>query len=41
MNEDPIVFATRDRVTWAIAVVTVAILLMAAKGPFGVPGLME
>ena len=41
MNEDPIVFATRDRVTWAIAVLTVAILLMAAKGPFGVPGLME
>lgn len=41
MNEDPIVFATRDRVTWAIAVVTVAILLMAARGPFGVPGLME
>ena len=41
MNEDPIVFATRDRVTWGIAVLTAAILVMAARGPFGIPGLME
>jgi hypothetical protein len=41
MDEDPIVFAARDRVTWALGVATVAILLMAARGPFGIPGLME
>jgi 4-hydroxybenzoate polyprenyltransferase/phosphoserine phosphatase len=41
MNEDPIVFAARDRVTWAIAVAGAGILLMAARGPFGIPGLME
>ena len=41
MDEDPIVFAARDAVTWALAVATVAVLLMAARGPFGIPGLME
>ncbi len=41
MDEDPIVFAARDGVTWALAVATVAVLLMAARGPFGIPGLME
>ena len=41
VNDDPIVFAARDGVTWALAVATAAILLMAAKGPFGIPGLME
>lgn len=41
MDEDPIVFAMRDRVTWALAVVGGAVLLMAARAPFGIPGLME
>ena len=41
MDEDPIVFAARDAVTWALAIATVAVLLMAAGGPFGIPGLME
>ncbi len=41
MDEDPIVFATRDRITWGIALFTFLILLMAARGPFGIPGLME
>lgn len=41
MDEDPIVFATRDRVTFAIALLTAAFLAMAARGPFGPPGLME
>ena len=41
MDEDPIVFAARDRVTWALALASVAVLLMAARGPFGIPGLME
>lgn len=41
MDEDPIVFAARDRVTWALAVASGAVLLMAARGRFGIPGLME
>ncbi|HYN41508.1 MAG TPA: UbiA family prenyltransferase [Thermoanaerobaculia bacterium] len=41
MDEDPIVFAARDRVTWALAFATASVLLMAALGPFGIPGLME
>jgi len=41
MNEDPIVFALRDRVTWAIGLLTAAVLLAAARAPFGIPGLME
>jgi hypothetical protein len=41
MNEDPIVFAARDRVTWALAVATAAVLLVAALGPVGIPGLLE
>lgn len=41
MNEDPIVFAFRDRVTWGLALVTAAVLLAAARAPFGIPGLME
>ncbi len=41
MDEDPIVFAARDRLTWALAVATAAVLLMAARGPIGIPGLME
>lgn len=41
MNEDPIVFALRDRVTWAIGLLTAAVLLAAARAPLGIPGLME
>jgi len=41
MDEDPVVFAARDRVTWALAVAAAAVLAMAARGPFGIPGLME
>ncbi|MBK8598545.1 MAG: UbiA family prenyltransferase [Holophagales bacterium] len=41
MDEDPIVFATRDRITWGIALLTLGILMMASRGPFGIPGLME
>ncbi len=41
MDEDPIVFAARDRVTWVLALASAAVLLMAASGPFGIPGLME
>ena len=41
MDEDPIVFAMRDRVTWGLAVAGAAVLLMAARGPFGIPGLLE
>jgi 4-hydroxybenzoate polyprenyltransferase/phosphoserine phosphatase len=41
MDEDPIVFALRDRVTWAIGLLTAAVLLAAARAPFGIPGLME
>ena len=41
MNEDPIVFALRDRVTWAIGLLTAAVLVLAARAPTGIPGLME
>lgn len=41
MDEDPIVFAARDPVTWAIAAGSALVLWMAARGPFGIPGLME
>ncbi|MCL4808480.1 MAG: UbiA family prenyltransferase [Thermoanaerobaculia bacterium] len=41
MDEDPIVFAARDRVTWVLAAAGTAILAMAWRGPFGIPGLIE
>lgn len=41
MDEDPILFAIRDGVTWSLAVVTAAVLVVAAMGPGGIPGLME
>lgn len=41
MDEDPILFATRDKVTIGIALVTIAILVAAARLPFPPPGLME
>jgi 4-hydroxybenzoate polyprenyltransferase len=41
MDEDPIVFATTDRVTYASVAITVALLYLAARGPFGVLGMQE
>lgn len=41
MTEDPIVFASRDRITWFCAVATGIVLLLAARAPVGIPGLME
>lgn len=41
MDEDPIVFAARDRLTWALAVFVTAVLATAWRGPFGLPGLIE
>jgi 4-hydroxybenzoate polyprenyltransferase len=38
MDEDPVLFATRDRVTWLTAVVSAAILVLATYGPFHLPG---
>ena len=41
MGEDPVLFAARDAVTWGLAAATAAVLLLAALGPTGIPGLME
>lgn len=41
MDDDPVLFAARDAVTWGLAVATAAALLLAALGPTGIPGLME
>ena len=41
VHEDPVLFALRDRVSWALALATAGILLLAARGSFGVPGLIE
>lgn len=41
MDDDPVLFAARDAVTWGLAAATAAALLLAALGPFGIPGLME
>jgi 4-hydroxybenzoate polyprenyltransferase len=38
MDEDPVLFATRDRVTYLAAVVSAAILVFATFGPFHLPG---
>ncbi|MCM3875961.1 MAG: UbiA family prenyltransferase [Thermoanaerobaculia bacterium] len=38
MDEDPVLFATKDRVTWLTAVVSAAILVLATYGPFHLPG---
>ncbi len=41
MDDDPVLFAARDAVTWGLAAATAATLLIAALGPNGIPGLME
>ena len=41
LDEDPIVFATKDRLTYVLAFITLAILLLGAIGNFGVPGIAE
>ena len=38
MNEDPIVFATRDRVTYLCAAIGAACLLLASRGGVHIPG---
>jgi 4-hydroxybenzoate polyprenyltransferase len=38
MDEDPVLFATKDRVTYLTAVVSAAILVLATYGPFHLPG---
>ena len=38
MDEDPVLFATRDRVTWLTAAFSAAILVLATYGPFHLPG---
>jgi 4-hydroxybenzoate polyprenyltransferase/phosphoserine phosphatase len=38
MDEDPVLFATRDRVTWLTAAFSAAILVLATYGPFPLPG---
>jgi 4-hydroxybenzoate polyprenyltransferase/phosphoserine phosphatase len=38
MDEDPVLFATKDRITYLTAVVSAAILVFATYGPFPLPG---
>lgn len=38
MDEDPVLFATKDRVTWLTAVVSAAILALATYGSIHLPG---
>ncbi len=38
MDEDPVLFATKDRATYLTAVVGAAILVLATYGPFHLPG---
>jgi 4-hydroxybenzoate polyprenyltransferase len=38
MDEDPVLFATKDRITYLTAVVSAAILVLATYGPFHLPG---
>jgi hypothetical protein len=41
LDEDPIVFATTDRVTYGIAALSVALLVIAAKSNIAIPGIGE
>ncbi len=41
MNEDPILFAAGDRVTWICAAVSFSVLAMAAIGGFSLPGITQ
>ncbi|MGE5716239.1 MAG: hypothetical protein ACM369_06295, partial [Acidobacteriota bacterium] len=38
MDEDPVLFATRDRVTYLIALLSAAVFVLATYGPFSLPG---
>ena len=38
MDEDPVLFATRDRVTYLTALLSAAVLVLATYGPFNLPG---
>lgn len=38
MDEDPVLFATRDRVTYLTALLGAAVLVLATYGPFNLPG---
>ena len=39
MDEDPVLFATRDPVTYLTAAISAAVLLVATFGPFNLPGI--
>jgi 4-hydroxybenzoate polyprenyltransferase len=41
LNEDPVVFATRDRVVYILAIIAIVILFFASVGTFGIPGVIE
>jgi hypothetical protein len=38
MHEDPVLFATGDRITYLTVLISVAVLLLATFGPFHLPG---
>jgi 4-hydroxybenzoate polyprenyltransferase len=38
MDEDPVLFATRDRLTYIAALISAAVLVLATYGPFALPG---
>lgn len=38
MHEDPVLFATRDRITYLTVLMSAAVLLLATFGPFHLPG---
>jgi len=38
MDEDPVLFATRDRITYVTAMISAVVLVLATYGPFNLPG---
>jgi hypothetical protein len=38
MHEDPVLFATGDRITYLTVLISAAVLLLATFGPFNLPG---
>ncbi len=38
MDEDPVLFATRDRITYMTALISAVVLVLATYGPFNLPG---
>ena len=38
MDEDPVLFATRDRITYLTALISAAVFVLATYGPFDLPG---